>query len=323
MISIKFDRKRARSLFASMLTGLRSLAAAAWRFVRTHPRTDATFAIIVATLIATIWWFASSAAAAAIAEERVFWAENRALTLEQRTEIKNSMVKTGRVPHLLPWWEMDVDRCSAVAWKFVNLLSGVELTHGRNGAAWMLRGQNESKLATIWDGTSRFKDGELGEQFDATVEEFRRVLENERIVHNGGLYMAGFRWTNTSVAGLIERDRPKGGDINSHVVVITGGMIFHMIHTDPSLDPIIADHQEGFFYWKTMQPVWLAEVWKGNEPFRFSRTTRTRRLEQRVYPWKSLRWVLAIPDWFKGVNAIERAILYWMRNGYDQYPHLH
>lgn len=325
MISFHIDEKKlaaqAVSLMAAALKGLRAMPGATLRFVRTHPRIDIAALATIAMLLFAICWFASSAAKSAIAEERAFWARNRTLTLEERTELRNYSLRTGRVPHLLPWWEMDTDRCAAVAWKFVNLFSGVELTHGDNGAAWMLRHQNQSKLETLWDGTGRFKDGELGERFDQTVEEFRRVLEDERIVRSDGLYLAGFRWTNTSVADLIERDRPQGGDINSHVVVITGGMIFHMIHQDPSLDPIRMDHQEDFFYWRTMQPVWLAEIYANGKPFRFSPTRRTRRIEQNVYPWRSLRSVLGLPD-FKGINAIERAVLYWVRNGYDQYPHL-
>ena len=308
--------KRIAGVLRTILEILLEAVSCAWNAARRHRRASVTALLAFVLACFGVWQFAGTTAKQALREEREFWAKARALTLEERTMIRNHMVRTGRVPHLLPWWEMDTDRCAAVAWKFVNLLSGVQLTHGDNGAAWMLRRQNESKLRTIWDGTERFKDGELGERFEPTIEELRSILEG---LQDGGLYMAGFRWTNTSAAEKIERDR---ADINSHVVVITGGMIFHMIHTDSSIDPIIMDHQENFFYWRTMQPVWLAEVMHNGKPFRFAPTTKMRRLEQRVFPWKSLRRVLYMPDFAKGVNALERCILHWFRNGYDMYPHL-
>ena len=199
--------------------------------------------------------------------------------------IRNNMVRTGRIPHLLPWWEMDSDRCSAVMWKIVNLLSGVELTHGDNGAAWMLRSKNPSKLHTLWDGTSRFRtDGRLGERLQPTVVEFRRILEH---LDPNRLYVMGFRWTETSSVGMIKKDHR---DLNSHVVVMTKSVMFHMFKYGPLTDPIVADLQERFFDSGEMQPVWLTEVTsRDGKPFRFSSATRELPLDQGAGGCKSHR----------------------------------
>ncbi len=265
-----------------------------------------------------VWRVSAVTAASAKAEEQAFWIKARALSLDDRTAIRNYMIRTGRVPHLLPWWEMDSDRCAATMWKLVNLLSSVELTHGDNGAAWMMRKQNSGKLRTLWDGTNRFdSEGRLGDKLPSTIAEFRDFLEQ---LNPDGLYVIGFRWTGTSSADKIRRDR---SDLNSHVVVMAKSTMFHMFRYGKLNDPIVADLQERFFDSGEMQPVWISEVTsRDGKPFRFSLTAREKRLEQTIYPWKKLRLVLRIPDWMPGVNPMERCLLHWFRNGYDMYPRL-
>lgn len=313
----RFLLRVGRGLIELLVLSFRSVIRTG-RWLMRHPKVAIGLLVGLLLIGAEVWHLSAVTVASAKAEERAFWVKARALSLDDRTEIRNHMVRTGRVPHLLPWWEMDADRCSAVAWKFVNLLSGVELTHGDNGAAWMLRRQNPTKLHTLWDGTSRFdRDGRLGDKLQPTVTEFRALLEN---LNPDGLYVMGFRWTKTEAAGKIRRDH---NDLNSHVVVMAKSMMFHMFRYGKNTDPILADFQERFFDSEEMQPVWLTEVTsRDGKPFRFSATTRELRLEQNIFPWKKLRLVLRIPDWVFGVNAMERTLLYWFRDGYDMYPRL-
>lgn len=300
--------------FGEVLLGLMVFV---MRFVRTHPKITSGMTLLFLLSLLGVWRFGTLTAERAAREEMAFWGKARTLTLEERTMVRNDMVRIGRLPHLLPWWEMDSDRCAAVAWKFVNLLSGVELTHGNNGAAWMLRKQNRGKMKTIWDGTGRFnEEGSLGEELRPTIAEFRQVLER---LHPDRLYLAGFRWADTRSAELIRRDK---SDINSHIVVVTGDKLFHMFGYGSQNDPIVADFQERFFASEKMQPVWLAEVQKNRKPFQFARTTKSSPLVQNLYPWGDLRVLLRLPDWVPGANAIEKTLLYWVRNGYDMYPRL-
>ena len=288
------------------------------RLAISRPRV--TIAIIVTLVIfgLGVFWFASITANRALAEERAFWIEASRLSSDERTMIKNDMVRTGRVPHLLPWWEMDQDRCAAVVWKLTNLITGVPLTHGDNGAAWNLRKQNSGKLRTVWDVTHRFDSkGRLNDQLEPTIVELRAFLDG---LDPKGVYLIGFRYTSTLVGSKIRRDN---ADINSHVVMMTDLVFFHMFRYGNDEDPVVADFQERFFsYNKGMQPVWVAQVIQNGKPFRFTNSDRKFPMQQRVYPWKSLRWFLMIPDWSRGVNAIERALLFWFRNGYDMYPRL-
>ncbi len=288
------------------------------RLVQRHPRVAFAVLGVSLVLMLAIWRFASVTANRALIEESRFWAQARNLTLEQRSMIKNDMVRTGRVPHLLPWWEMDQDRCAAVVWKLVNLTTGIPLTHGTNGAAWMLRKQNLGKLRTVWDVSNRFdKDGHLDGKLETTVAELRDFLDT---TDPRGVYLIGFRYVHTLSGSLIKRD---AADLNSHVVMMTGEVFFHMFRYGNSEDPIVADFQERFFsYNKDMQPVWVAQLMQNGKPFRFSLNDRKLVLEQKVYPWKSLRWFLWIPDWTRGVNAFERSLLYWFRDGYQMYPEL-
>ncbi len=311
-------RSGIRTFFARLPGLFRSAAARTNRMVRKHPRTAIVIVLLGFLCMGLVWRFSALTAHAAFAEERAYWAKARNLNLVKRTGIRNNMVRTGRVPHLLPWWEMDGDRCSAVAWKLVNLLSGIELSHGKNGSAWMLRKQNPGKLRTIWDGTDRFDaEGRLGGKLEPTLKEFRDRLDR---LDPDRLYLAGFRWLNTASASKIKRDR---ADINSHVVVISKSILFHMFGYGVMNDPIVADLEERFFDSQEMQPVWLAEVsYPDGKPFKFARTKLELRLDQRVYPWKKLRFVLRVPDKVPGVNALERSILYWVRDGYDMYPRL-
>ncbi len=311
-------RSGAKALFARLPGLFRTAAAKTNRTVRNHPRTAIVIVFLGIVFLVAVWRFSALTAHAAFAEERVFWAKARTLTLAERTAIRNHMIRTGRVPHLLPWWEMDSDRCSAVAWKLVNLLSGIELTHGKNGSAWMLRKWNPGKLRTLWDGTGRFDpEGRLGGKLEPTLEEFRDRLDR---LDPDKLYLAGFRWLNTASATKIRRDR---ADINSHVVVISRSVLFHMFSYGVANDPIVADLEERFFDSQEMQPVWLAEVsYPDGKPFKFAPVRRELRLDQRVYPWKKLRFVLRVPDKVPGVNALERSVLYWVRDGYDMYPRL-
>ncbi len=298
---------------------LRDLAIMTWQLARRHPRVVAGIFVVAAVFCFGVWRFAAITANSAIVEERMFWMKARTLSLDDRTAIRNYMVRTGRVPHLLPWWEMDSDRCAATVWKLVNLLTGVELTHGDNGAAWMLRKQNSRKLHTLWDGTSRFNaDGGLGNNLRPTIAEFRAMLER---LEPDGVYVMGFRWTHTAMAGKIRRDK---SDLNSHIVVMTKSVMVHMFRYGELANPIVADFQERFFDSEEMQPVWLAEVVNGSgKPFKFTPTRRELRLDQNVYPWKELKRVLRIPDnWVPGSNAMERCLLYWFRDGYDMYPRL-
>lgn len=293
------------------------------RVARKHPRIIITITLLMIATIIGIWVFASSTANSAIAEERAFWTRADRLSLDERTMIKNDMTRTGRVPHLLPWWEMDTDHCAAVAWKFVDLMSGVRLVHGKNGAAWMLRKQNPGRLRTVWDASDRFDERGYIHENDpgATMREFRRLLDDDEKIKPDGLYVIGFRFAWTLSSGKIKSDN---ADINSHVVVMTNSVFFHMFRYGNEEDPIVADLQERFFsYNKDMQPVWIAEVVKPDgQPFRFSNNNRRLKLEQKIYPWKELRWILAIPDVVPGVNAFERSLLYWLRNDYEMYPRL-
>lgn len=290
-------------------------------WVREHPRTAAKVAGIAALVLLmfglAVWKFASITADRALAEEREFWAQAQHLTLEQRTMIRNDMVRTGRVPHLLPWWEMDEDRCAAAVWKLVNLTTGIRLTHGKNGAAWMLRKQNPGKLRTVWDVSNRFDENGKLNSLEATVTELRSFLDT---TDPRGVYLIGFRYAHTFSGSLIKRDK---ADLNSHVVMMTGEVFFHMFRYGNSEDPIVAELQEHFFaYNSEMQPVWVAQVMQNGHPFRFLPTDRKLVLKQHVYPWKSLKLFLRVPDFSRGVNALERSLLYWFRDGYEMYPEL-
>ena len=311
-------RRWLRRELSELPRNLWKIAVGTGRLALNWPRV--TIAILVAIIVfgLSVFWFASITADRALAEERSFWVKASRLTLDERTMIKNDMVRTGRVPHLLPWWEMDQDRCAAVVWKLTNLITGVQLTHGNNGAAWNLRKQNQGKLRTVWDVTDRFdKNEKLNEKLEPTVVELRSFLD---MTDPRGVYLIGFRYTHTMSGGLIKRDN---ADVNSHVVMMTSEVFFHMFRYGNDEDPIVADLQERFFsYNKGMQPVWVAQVMQNGKPFRFTSNDQKLVLQQRVYSWRSLRWFLMVPDWSRGVNAFERSLLYWFRNGYDMYPTL-
>ena len=204
--------------------------------------------------------------------------------------------------------------CAAVYY-FASVSADAALAEER--AFWAQARGLTLEQRTLWDSTARFKDGRLVSH-EQTVAEFRRFIEGLDLK---GVYLLGFRWRGTPRAAEIERD---GQDINSHILVMTEGKFFHMFRYGNAEDPIVADFQERFFaYNKEMQPVWVAQVLNGNRrPFRFTASTQIASLRQRIWPYKKLRWLLIIPDWSRGVNAVERTLLYWFRDGYDMYPRL-
>lgn len=316
-------KRTAKQFLIECWDALRVAIAFSIQLIKRHPWITAITTILTISSVVSVLVFASVTANRALAEERAFWTRAGRLTLEQRTMIKNDMVRTGRVPHLLPWWEMDSNHCSAVAWKLVNLLTDVKLVHGQNGSAWMLRQQNPGRLQTIWDASSKFDaEGRTNEEIPGTVmAEFKQLLDNDERMKPNGVYLIGFRFARTLSASKIKRDQ---ADINSHVVVMTNSVMFHMFRYGNDEDPIVADLQEHFFsYNKGMQPVWVAEVIRPDgRPFRFPNISTRSPMEQKIYPWKDLWWILAIPDFSRGVNAFERALLYWSGDEYNMYPRL-
>ncbi len=307
-----------RAVVTWLWSALRALPAATVLTVRRHPRVAVAITIAVIAILLGLWSLAGSTAEMARTEELKFWAQASRLSLDERTRIANYTCRTGLMPDLIPWWEMDSDRCAATAWKAMNLFTGIRLAHGDNGAAWMLRGKNRDVLRTFWDVTSLYnEDSSLGSRREEVIETFREQMDH---LDPNGVYLAGFRWQSTSVGSKIRRDK---GDLNSHVVVIAQSRFIHMFRYGTHTNPVVVDMQERFFESGEMQPVWLARVtYADGRPFRFSSTKKELRLQQHRMPWRTLRIVLRIPDWVPGANVVERIALYWLRNGHEQYPTL-
>lgn len=265
--------------------------------------------LVVVAFFTCFGFYARLTASKALQEEKEFWNQADRLTPEQRTQIRNHMIRSRKAPSIMPWCEMDGDNCAPYAWKVINLLSGIKLNHAKGrGGAWQLRSQNKGKLATKWQ-----------------ADQSENFLEMLTKLDQRGLYLVGFRWANTRHGDEIEKAQE---DSNSHVVVYTGGEFIHM-YSPEGCDPLVIESSESFLDDGKMLPVWITEVTPSNgKAFRFAKTKETLKLEQKIWKWSSLHWWLSIPDRpfhiniARPVTYMERAILNLVKGDYEQYPHL-
>lgn len=300
------------------------------------------FVTSAVAVCAIAWWMNSTypqMAAQARREEVAFWHMSNALTPEDRSALVNHIVRTGNLPHVLPWWEYDRHMCSAVVVKYVAMCTNIKFVHS---SAWTLRTKracatcvvNSRKLTTVWDATERFApDGSLTPEVrDGLVAEVM-ALEYDP----GKVYLMGLLWANTSYWEEITED---SADINSHVALFVRGRVIHFIDMGDGLDPLRMETMEELFARGDLKPVWIAEVHEktprrardSTPDFRLPETTRELAFEQNVWPWESLQKYLVFPSrpWYapdrwhgffqRADTLVEKSLLYRWRNGYDPYP---
>lgn len=282
---------------------------------------------VVLSLIA--WRLYLPVAAKARTEERMFWRTAGKMTLEERSALLNHVVRTGRIPGVLPWWEYSEDVCSATAIKYVSLFTGVKFVHA---PAWRVRTHrinhrtvpNERKLTTIWDHTTDF-DGngrltsEKKEELTAQVVTF--PFDPQKV------YVFGLLWEDTR---YWEKIKAEGPDINSHLAFFSRGRAIHFIHQKDGSDPLRIETLQELFADGKLLPVWIAEVHpKSGEEFRLPQTDRQLAFRQNKMPWETIRKYLLFPRgsrYLPGPVArfthavVDKSLLFHARNGYDLYP---
>jgi hypothetical protein len=275
------------------------------------------------------------------AEELAFWEIADAMTLEERSALLSHSLRTGTLPHVLPWWEHDRHMCSAVVVKYLALFTGIKLVHS---SAWEVRKKkacpncvsNARKLTTVWDGTESFghKGDLLPETRDELIRQVGRVTADPDKV-----YLIGVLWDQTGYWDQIQADQ---ADINSHLVMLVRGYVIHFFDTKDE-SPLRLESPEEMFANKKFAPVWVAEVHEKTraqrpdwvlrkDDFRLPRVDYEVTFEQNVKPWSSLRRWLIFPSrpWFakgwlqevfqRADTLVEKSLLFRMRNGYDMYP---
>ncbi len=271
-------------------------------------------------------------------EELAFWKLVDGLTLEDHSALLNYVGRTGRLPRILPWWEMDNAMCSATVVKYVVLFTGIKFAHS---GAWTLRTDrakmvetgepcmscpsNATKLTTVWDETARYDaDGKLpaGARESLQHEVRRFPFEHDQV------YILGLLWEETTYWDEIQA---AGKDINSHVALWVRGKVVHFIHREPGVDPLYMETVDDLFADGKLSPVWIARVHgKGRKAgLRLPATDRELPFCQNVMPYATLRHALVIPRRFyltpprlseRIDSLVERSLLHWSRNGYDMYP---
>lgn len=271
-------------------------------------------------------------------EGLAFWDTVDELTLEDRSALLNYIERTGRLPQILPWWEMDNAMCSLTVVKYAVVFTGIKLAHT---SAWKLRSDrakykgtntpcvecplNATKLATVWDKTTRYdSDGRLPagvkESFQNEVRDF--PFEHDQV------YLMGLLWEDTDYWDEI---KAAGKDVNSHVALWARGKVIHFIHRKPSVDPLYRESVDDLFADGKLQPVWIARVHaKGRRAgLRLPATDREMAFCQNVMPYTTLYWAVKFPRKFflvppryaERLDAlVERTVLHRTRNGYDMYP---
>ncbi|HLD18003.1 MAG TPA: hypothetical protein VJB99_02920 [Patescibacteria group bacterium] len=273
-------------------------------------------------------------------EEKRFWKKADRMTLEERSALLNHVIRTNKLPRVLPWWEYDNDLCAATVVKYTNLFTGVRLVQT---SAWQLRSyrisrthvSNSRKLLTVWDRTEEYKNGRL------TPEKKTELLDViQRFPFDPDkVYVLGLLWEETR---YWEKIKTEGPDINSHVaLLVRGSAVIHFIHAGPD-DPLRMESLSAALAEKKIFPVWIAEV-RQKSRIRTHRKLESAELllprvsgelafRQNMMPWETIREYLVVPrePWFlprftyswtkKGDALIEKSLLFHVRNGYDLYP---
>lgn len=275
--------------------------------------------------------------------DMTFWKQEvLALTPTQRAALLNYVDRTGEVPHVLPWWEYDADRCSATVTKYVVLFSGIELVHA---PAWRIREhsvcptcvKNSRKMITRWEVPQNVygDDGSLD------------VSDRDRIVSEvmsldfdpNRIYMIGLLWSQTRWWETILED---GEDINSHVALVVRGKVLHFIHTDAWSDPLKVETLEELFASGDLGPVWVTEVTQKSrtrpgarnqlvhDPYVLPRTECELPFEQTRLPWLALSTLTeldGLPFSTEEVNSqfdtfLEKSVLHRLAQWgpFDMYP---
>lgn len=297
--------------------------------------------------LAFFYWTYEGVAEQARQEELAFWKRSgvHSLSPVDRSALLNYIERTGEVPSVLPWWELDEDRCSATVTKYVALFTGVELVHA---AAWRVRQagytcrdcvNNGRKLITKWEGTRAYGDnGDISRQArERIVGEVKNFAFDPNKV-----YMLGLLWSNTRWWDTIQVD---GEDINSHVALVVRGQVIHFIHTNAWSDPLKVETLDELFQSGDLAPVWLAEVAHKSrakppsyktlvaQPLVLPKTMCELPFTQRKAPWA----ILAVATAFDGLpfvsdetNAridtfVEKSILYRLGAWglFEMYPTFH
>lgn len=278
-------------------------------------------------------------------DELDFWNRTKPLTLKDRSALLNYTHRTGIAPRLLPPWEYDRDMCAAVVVKAVSFFTGVKFVLS---SAWTFRTHrinddsvsNDRKLTTVWDATEQFdENGELppGVRAKLVAEVLTYPFDPQKV------YVLGPLWSNTKHWDKI---KAAGKDINSHLVFVTRGMAYHLIHRDDAeTDPLHFEPLAEVFADGTMQPVWLAEVHeksyvrKGEkelswDPLRLPVVDRELPFTQNVIPYSVLRQVIGFPSkpwfapsstwpWFAQADSgFKKTLLHALRDTYDFYPRI-
>jgi len=291
---------------------------------------------LVAVIALGIWGYLSYPRVrdAALAEEKEFWRQADALSLEDRSALVNFVERTEQLPRVLPWWQYDEDVCSITAVKYLNLFTGIKLVHS---AAWKVRttGLNGRKLTTVWDESDQYsKDSRLAlETEEQLINKVGRFpFETNKV------YLMGMRWKGTRWSEVIKAE---GLDVNSHLVLVIRGRAIHYHHRDAG-DPIHFESVEELLADGTMLPVWIAETHEKSRThppskklvvseFQLPQVEQELTFEQRVMAYSTIQKWLVFPGAirFLPVNLskrmdtfVEKSVLQRVRNGYDMYPRL-
>ncbi len=271
-------------------------------------------------------------------EELAFWKSVDALTAEDHSALLNYVERTGKLPRILPWWEMDNSMCSATVVKYISMFTGVKLVHA---SAWTIRTarakliatgepcltcvSNATKFTTVWDKNALYdQDGKLPPGTKESLQDEVRNFLFER----DQVYVIGLLWEDTTYWDEIAA---AGADKNSHVALWVRGLVLHFIHREPGVDPLYYESVDDLFADGKLEPVWIARVHaKGQkEGLRLPVTARELPFCQNVMPWSVMRHTLVFPRRFylipsaytEGLDGlIERSLFRWVRNGYDLYP---
>ncbi len=297
--------------------------------------------VILSGIVGWMYWSYEDISKEARAEELAFWDTVDAMTLEDRAALLSYSIRTGTLPHVLPWWEHDRHMCSAVVVKYIVLFTGIKLVHS---SAWEVREKkacsncvsNARKLTTLWDGTEFYgADGSIElETRNELVQQVESVATDPDKV-----YIIGILWAGTSYWDDMQADQ---ADINSHVALLMHGHVIHFF-ADNGEHPLRLETFEEMFSNQEFSPVWIAEVHKKTrarapdwvltkQDLRLPRVEHEIAFEQNVWPWPSLQRWLVFPSrpWFAGGRKneifqradalVEKSLLFRLRNGYDIYP---